>query len=162
MADEPRPDLKPDDRPRFFSTLNGWIAGLTGLVLAFAGLFTACDKLFRDEPAGTGAASNGMAAPAAATTASAARRITSYTTGDGGTLRRVEGMWVWTDKDGTTYRYQEEINDGVTTIAVLKQGGENGQDVYLRWPNAGGMALQSFDNQANWNQPIEVTPAAAN
>ena len=50
MADEPRPAPGPDDRPPFFKTVNGWIAGLTGLVLAVAGLFTACDKLFPDDP----------------------------------------------------------------------------------------------------------------
>jgi hypothetical protein len=160
MTDEPKLEPKPDDRPRFFSTLNGWVAGLTGLVLAFAGLFTAFDKLFPDKPSLTAASSNRPVDAPAAAVAPVDRPITSYTTDEGSTLRRIEGMWVWTDKDANTFRYKEESNDGVTTVAVLKEGGENGKDVYLRWPNAGGMALQSYDDQANWNQPVEIKPAA--
>ena len=160
MTDDPKPLSTLDDRPRVFSTVNGWIAGLTGLILALAALFTAWDKLFPDKPSPTAASSNrAVDAPAVAVTPGD-RPITSYTTGDGGTFRLIEGMWVWTDKDANTYRYKEKSNDGVTTVAVLENGSENGKDVYLRWPNAGGFALQSYDNQANWNQPVEIKPAA--
>jgi hypothetical protein len=34
---------------------------------------------------------------------------------------------------------------------------EDGKDVWIQWPVAGGEALQSFDGQENWNYPIKVT-----
>lgn len=99
-------------------------------------------------------------ADAAADEPAQASETYSVSGGDGGTLSKVDGMWVWTTDDNTPYRYTEVSNDGTTIIAVLKGGGEEGKDVYLRWPNAGGTALQSYDNQDTWVEPVNVTLAS--
>jgi hypothetical protein len=144
--------------------MTGVIGGATAVVVALGGLYTAYDKFRNKEPVEETAPADDTLTPAA--TASAPRDTPapaaqngrkSYTTSDGGTLEWVDGMWVWTDKDGTTYRYTEETNDGTTIVAKLPGGGEDGKDVWLRWPVAGGQALQSFDDQENWNNPVKVT-----
>jgi hypothetical protein len=149
-----------DDRPKFFKSMTAWVGGATALIVALGGLATAFGGLLGRDTAKTNSAQQAVNASDVAPE-STEEDPTSYTTGDGGTLRWVEGMWVWTDKDGTPYRYKEVSNDGVTTVAVLRGGGEDGKDVYLRWPNAGGQALQSFDDRENWNNPVEITEVPA-
>jgi hypothetical protein len=163
MAEE-QPEEGTDDRPKVFKNMTAWIGGATAVIVALGGLATAYRNFVGDNRARSQAAAATASAPAAqqddgasASTAPDEDR-SSYKTDDGGTLRWVEGMWVWTTKDGDKYRYKEVTNDGVTTVAVLKGGGENGNDVYLRWPNAGGQAFQSFDEQANWTEPVALTP----
>ena len=160
MADEPPKDAT-DERPKIFSNMTAWIGGATALVVALGGLAGAYRNLFPDvsPPAQTAPAPQEVSQPTAASTSDEAQAPTSYTTDDGGSLKVVDGMWLWTTKDGDKYRYKELSNDGTTTVAVLTGGGENGKDVYLRWPNAGGQAFQSFDDQATWTDPVDVTPA---
>ncbi|MEO8546773.1 MAG: hypothetical protein ABI422_00255 [Sphingomicrobium sp.] len=159
--DEQTPDGS--EPPKFFRNMNAWIGGATGLVIAVTGLYAAIQR-WPDKPAEAAAPaanvddSTADDAAAAEPAVPAENTRTAYTTEDGGTLRWIDGMWVWTTKDGDKYRYKEESNDTITTVAVLKGGGEKGQDVYLRWPNAGGQAFQSFDDQATWTDPVSVTP----
>ena len=160
MADEQQPETPADGTPKIFRSMTGVIGGLTALVVAVGGLFTAYDKFLRKEPAAE-TAPGGAAAPAASvaqdTPSPAPQKVRhSYTTGDGGKLEWVGGMWVWTDGEGNEYRYSEESNDGVTIFGKML---EDGQYVWLQWPVAGGQALQSFDNQDNWTKPIKVTVA---
>ncbi len=147
-----------DGTPKIFKSVTGVVGGLTALVVALGGLYTAYDK-FRAKPkppteelapAGDTTAATGSRSVAAP----AEQNCNSYTTGDGGTLKWVSGMWVWTDGDGNTYRYSEESNDGVTIVGKML---EDGKYVWLQWPVAGGQALQSFDDQVNWKDPIKVT-----
>jgi hypothetical protein len=163
MAEE-QPQDSADGTPKLFKSMTGVIAGLTALVVALGGLFTAYDKFIRKEPekVETAATATPAAAASMPQTAPPSREKVrkSYTTGDGGTLQWVSGMWVWTDGKDNTYRYTEESNDGVTIIAKLR---ENGENVWLQWPTEGGDALQSFDEQEHWEKPIKVTvkkPAA--
>jgi hypothetical protein len=160
MAD----DQSADNTPKIFKSMTGIIGGATALVVALGGLYTAYDKYLRKPPTEETAPADDAARPAAAASVpqagaapAAEKPRKSYTTADGGTLEWIDGMWVWTDKDGTPYRYKEESNDGTTIVARLPGGGEDGKDVWLRWPVAGGQAFQSFDNQDNWNNPIKVT-----
>lgn len=148
-----------DGGPKVFKNLTAWIGGATAVVVALGGLAGAYRNVFPHEPA-QAADTNGVqaAAPSAAGTEQDQGTITAYTTDDDGSVRLTDGMWVWTTKDGEKYRYKELSNDGTTTVAVLKGGGDKGQDVYLRWPNAGGQAFQSFDEQASWSDPVEFTP----
>jgi hypothetical protein len=147
-------------RPKIFKNVTAWIGGATAVVVALGGLAGAYRNVFPGGPAPVQADSNNQAsAPeSAAQPAEGQSPVSAYTAEDGGDLRLIDGMWVWTTKDGAKYRYKEVANDGTTTVAVLKGGGENGQDVYLRWPNAGGQAFQSFDEQANWSDPVSLTP----
>jgi len=165
MTDEQQQDST-DGTPKLFKNMSGWIGGLTALVVAAGGLFTAYDKFIRKEPAAEAAPVDDVAPAAEPSTSQDSPAPPqeevrkSYTTGDGGTLEWVNGMWVWIDGERNQYRYSEESNDGVTIVGKLL---EDGKYVWLQWPVAGGQALQSFDNQDNWTKPIKVTvnePAA--
>ena len=159
MAEE-QPKDAPNDRPKAFQSLTGWIGGVTALVVALGGLVAAYRNLLpASAPAPSSSAAQHDVNSESASLVAQAQEPASYTTDDGGAIQMVDGMWVWSTKDGDKYRYKELSNDGVTTVAVLKAGGENGADVYLRWPNAGGQAFQSFDDQATWTDPVELTPA---
>jgi hypothetical protein len=168
MTDE-QPEQSADNTPKIFKSMTGVIGGATAVVVALGGLYTAYDKFLSKRPVEETAPTD--AAPPAETASAPQDDLAaaggdvrnSYTTSDGGTLEWVDGMWVWTDKDGAPYRYKEESNDGTTIVAKLPRGGEQGEDVWLRWPIAGGQAFQSFDDQQNWNNPVKVTvndPAA--
>ena len=147
------------ERPKLFRNMTAWIGGATAVLVALGGLAGAYRNLFSDAAPQTKAATNAQGLSQPAPASQTARVPTSYTTDDGGTFRLVDGMWVWTTKEGDKYRYSQLSNDGVNSVAVLKGEGENGKDVYVRWPNAGGQALQSFDDQANWTAQVNFTPA---
>jgi hypothetical protein len=158
MADDDTNDTT-DGRPKVVKNLTAWIGGATALVVAVGGLAGAYRNIFPSEPAQTQATQNDATVPdkAAAPADQDQAAASAYTTDEGGNVHFIDGMWVWTTKDGDKYRYKEVSNDGTTTVAVLKGGGEKGQDVYLRWPNAGGQAFQSFDDQATWTEPVDFT-----
>jgi hypothetical protein len=162
MAEE-QPREATDDRPKIFKNMTAWIGGATAVIVALGGFLTAFGGLLRndsrhaDAKAETVQHTPSASDPDVGSQPSEEEVPASYKTGGGGTLKWVDGMWVWTDKDGT-FHYKEVSNDGTTTVAKLPGGGENGEDVWLRWPNAGGQAFQSFDDQKNWNEPVEVTP----
>jgi hypothetical protein len=144
MAEE-QPKEGTDDRPKIFKNMTAWIGGATAVIVALGGLATAYRSFMHDNRAQSQTGAESASAPAAQQDDGAAASSTatgedpaSYTTDDGGTLRWIEGMWIWTTKDDDKFRYKEVSNNGVTTVAILKGGGENGEDVYLRWPNAGG------------------------
>ncbi len=167
MADEPKPAPPSDDRPRFFRTLNGWIAGLTGVVLAFAGLFTACDKLFPDSPVKATTASNNAPAPTVATTAPKTDDSDpAKYTGEGGVTMDWDfddARWILTD-NGNKYYYDNITPPDDTEVL----GYDKTNDAYLRWPLKGGLAQESKDDKKNWSDYVvlnplaEVSPATAN
>jgi hypothetical protein len=157
MADDDTGEVA-DGRPKIFKNLTGWIGGATAVVVALGGLAGAFHNFFPGSSAQTQASPTETTKPdVAPSTDQEQATVTGYTTDDGGNIRLIDGMWVWTTKDGDKYRYKELSNDGTTTVAVLKEGGDKGQDVYLRWPNAGGQAFQSFDEQASWIDPVNLT-----
>lgn len=158
MPDDETNDAS-DGSPKLFKNLTAWIGGATAVVVALGGLAGAYRNIFPNHSAQAADASSQASSPdSAAQTEQEQSPVTAYTTDDGGTVRLTDGMWVWTTKDGDTFRYKEVSNDGTTIVALLEKGGENGEDVYLRWPNAGGQAFQSYDNQANWKDPVQFTP----
>ena len=169
MAEE-QPDETTDDQPKIFKSLTAWIGGVTGVIVALGGLASASGIFFSGRDSSQEEVRTKSGAPVvqdeqnaiseelnAATQSAQEEQPTSYKTDDGGTLSSVDGLWVWTTNDGEKYRYKELSNDSATTVAVLKGGGEDGADVYLRWPNAGGQAFQSFDEQATWTDPVKLT-----
>ena len=168
MAEE-QPDETTDDQPKIFKNVRAWIGGVTGVIVALGGLASAFG-IFAGHNFQQAEVRTEDGAPFVqekrdaisgdlnvATQSPQEKQPASYKTEDGGTFNLVDGLWVWTTKDGEKYRYKETSNDSVTTVAVLKGGGEDGADVYLRWPNAGGQAFQSFDEQATWRDPVRLT-----
>ena len=148
------------DEPKAVRRMTAWIGGATAVVIALGGLAGAFQNFhpFGSSPAPT--ATDVPAATAAEPSAAAAAdtQPPAYTTGDGGTVKKVDGLWLWTTAAGDHFRYKPVSDDGTTTVALLPGGGEGGKDVYLRWPNAGGQALQSYDDQATWIEPVEFKP----
>lgn len=126
--------------------VTAWIGGITALVVALGGLATAVREFTKDDAA------------AQTTNADAKSRPTSFTVGDGGTFRKIDGLWVWTNTDGV-WRYTELENDGNFTVGVCRDCGTEKQDIYVKWPNAGGQALQSYDDQVNWTDGVYFTAA---
>lgn len=161
MADE-QPEESEDGPPKIFKSMTGVIGGATAVVVALGGLYTAYDKFISKHkqpteeaaPADDQVGDTDASAPQPAADSSQQKARNSYTTGDGGTLEWASGMWVWTDGDGNTYRYSEESNDGVTIVGKML---EDGKYIWLQFPVAGGQALQSYDDQSNWKDPIKVT-----
>ena len=139
--------------------VTAWIGGVTALVVALGGLATATKEIWGGDK---DAKANTVQQASDSTTKSKApaSRPTSYqiTGGDGGTLDRVNGTWVWIDAKGTPYKYEQQSDDGTTTVAVLRGYGDDGGDIWLRWPNAGGEGLQSWDQGESWKYPIHVAP----
>lgn len=164
MAEDPQAAAaqRSDESPKLFKNMNGVIAGVTGLVVALGGLATAYKQFF-DKPAERQAAVTESQAPADRAAPAAGEEEPAedpgfYDTDADGTLRFIDGLWVETAKDGTKYRYEEISNDGTMTVAIDRGGGEEGEDVYLRWPNQGGQAQKSWDRQANWSDAFNVYP----
>ena len=172
MDQEPQDAPPPADdvgKPKFFQNINGVIAGITGLVIALGGLAATWDRMFKpkeeqQEIVAGAEQSNAEAAPEA-TEAEAADEEAgtpsayTYNADNGGTLKWANGLWIEADANGNVLgRYDPTDDDGVNTTAKLPGGGENGEDVYLRWPNAGGQAQKSEDRQAHWEDAYWLTP----
>ena len=121
MADDDTSEAT-DGRPKIFKNLTAWIGGATAVVVALGGLAGAYHNIFPGGSAQTQAnTAETTPSDAASPTADAQTAVTGYTTDDGGNIRLIDGMWVWTTKDGDKYRYKELSNDGTTTVAVLKE-----------------------------------------
>lgn len=174
MAEQPQeqPQEPPQEQPgegsggggpKIFNKLNTMIAGVTGLVIAMGGLAATWDKMFGGKPAEEQAATAQPETLADATPAAeeqaveepAAEDPSYYDIDEGGTLRWIDGLWVEKTGNGT-FRYEQVSNDGYKTVAVDRGGGENGEDVWLRWDTAGGQAQKSFDRQATWEDVFNV------
>lgn len=140
--------------------LTTWVGGMTAFVVALGGLVTAVNQFWKDDtPARESKVETTDAKQAAMTPGEPAKsRPTSYTLSDGGTFKRIDGLWVWQNAEGI-WRYSEIDNDGTTTVAVSKGTGAEGQDIYVRWPNAGGQGFQSYDEQENWRDGVFFTAA---
>ncbi len=155
-----QPNEAAGGRPKFLSTTTGLIGGLTALVVAVGGLATATKDMWSGDKDSKAEIVERDSSESAAKSKPTAARPTSYqiTGGEGGTLDRVNGTWVWIDAMGSPYRYEQQSDDGTTTIAVLSGYGDNGGDIWLRWPNAGGEGLQSWDEGESWKYPIHLAP----
>src|SRR5437773_3203345 len=87
-----QPNEDGDSRPKFFKSINGWIAGATGLVIALGGLATAYRELVPKEPGAQPVANTQTAASNEATAAQPAAATQAnedpwgYTTDQGGAL----------------------------------------------------------------------------
>ena len=160
-----QPNEGAEQRPGFFKSANGLIAGLTGLLIAFGGLITAYRE-FIQKPHKEAAAANSTDQQASDTQAADTQTADTqaneepwgYTTDAGGTLRFKGGLWIETDAEGTETRYSPESVENGFTYASDSGAGPNGEDVFLRWPTAGGQVEKSVDRQVTWNDVYVVTP----
>jgi len=155
-------DEQPNDgqggKPGIFNNMTAWVGGATALVVALGGLATATGNLWPKKESVETATSNPASTTTTTDAGAANEEPTYYKVDDGSTLRWVQGMWVWTDKAGNKYRYADKGADGANSIAVLQAGGADGEDVWLRWPTAGGgQASESHDNQETWTDVGEIT-----
>ena len=151
MAEERSGDAA--EAPPFFRRISGWVAGLTGVVLALAGLRAAYQQLSPAAPVEQVANADGAAdASAPSPVEPAAARPISYT-GVDLSLEWKNGMWVETSADEVS-RYEQLSRDEKSTHAVDRARG-----LYLRWPNKGGMVEKSATNDDPWSDyySIEVT-----
>jgi hypothetical protein len=159
--DPAEPPAEPsDERPKIFKNINGWIAGVTGAVIALGGLATAVKQFMPDKPA-TEQQAVSTAAPADAGQAQAAADVPVKTDedlpmlyeGDGVKLAFAGDKWVLTDADGT-YDYEEmQSPDEDRLLAYSKP-----YDSYLRWPIKGGWAEESTDDKQSWKRYAELYP----
>ncbi len=166
MEKQPKEDA--EQRPGFFKSANGVIAGLTGLVVAVGGLVTAYREFIqkpRMEAAANAESANaeqGAETEADTSTADAQSAEDedpwSYTINTGGSLRFQGGIWIETDAEGNEARYWQESVENGFTYASNNGAGPKGEDVFLRWQTAGGQAEKSFDRQKTWNDVYKVTP----
>lgn len=157
MDEQPKDDE--GRRPGIMNNMTAWVGGATALVVALGGLATATGNLWPKKERVEAATSNPVSTTTDTTDGDAGNEEpTSYTVDDGSTLRWVQGMWVWTDADGNKYRYTDQGADGANSVAVFKGGGASGEDLWLRWPTAGGgQVSESSDNQESWKDLGEIT-----
>lgn len=167
------PQQDSGERPQVFGNVNGWIAGVTGLVVALGGLFTAYDRMWGDQPAEPQAvaatappASEPRAEPAAAVPAAAAEmpaRPKIYTgelfadgSFEGGamSLRHDGENWILTADQ--RYVYEQLAASNSEQIRAYNRD----YDSYLRWPASGGEVEEKIGT-AGWNSYARVAASEA-
>ncbi|MEO8176952.1 MAG: hypothetical protein ABI626_09885 [Sphingomicrobium sp.] len=145
--------------PKFFRSINGWIAGITGVVIALAGLYSAVQRFWPSTPVqavaqtppaddSAGAADDDQAAADDGAAAEDQLPL-SYKAVDA-TFEKSGGMWVYASGDEVN-RYQQVSRDDGTTIVFDPMS-----KVYARWPKGGGMVEESDDNQAHWKDSFDI------
>jgi hypothetical protein len=168
MTDEPQ-EGGGEGRPKGLTNkLTAWVGGLTGLVVALAGLKAAYNELSLSKPPAP-AADVQQNAPTTQTddatndttndtntaeTAAPAALPTSYS-GEGVKMEWVNREWVVTDKDGEwKYDQQGDRGDGMTYARTYDGKYE------LRWKNDGGDVELSDDAEHTyWRHYYSVKPA---
>ena len=157
MDEQQPPKQDADGSPKFFKNINGWIAGVTGLVIALAGLATAYKQLFPQEKAeaATAAAPAKAAQPAAATSAATAPDAGAPTVyeGDGVKLEWTGDEWLLTGKDGE-YHYEDMYSPDETRVLAF----DKTNSAYLRWPIKGGMSEEGSADKQSWKNYLNLDP----
>jgi len=149
-----------DGRPKIFKNINGWIAGVTGAVIALGGLATAVKQFMPDKPAAeqaeaitTEAAEAGQAQAAADVPVEPAADLPLVYEGDDVKLEFAGDKWVLTDADGR-YDYEELLSPDEDRLLAYSKP----YDSYLRWPVKGGWAEESTDDKQTWKRYAEMYP----
>lgn len=150
-----------DERPKIFKNINGWIAGVTGAVIALGGLATAVKQFMPDkkpatEQAASTAAPAESAAPAAAADTSAEEPDQGdplVYEGDGVKLEWTDEEWLLTGKDGE-YHYEDMYSPDDSKVL----GYDKANNAYLRWPIKGGMSEEGSADKRTWTNYVELYP----
>ena len=171
MDEEPQDSA--DERPKIFKNINAWLGGITGVVLALAGLRLAWQQLMPAAPVKPAAEMQGeapptdagqAAKPAAAADAQALRP--SLYKGDlyadgaytGGSIRleHVGERWVLTAGD-VRYDYDEMASQDKSKIAAVSTEYAS----WLRWPIQGGEVEESTSSKKDaWETYARVEPSS--
>ena len=153
--DSPTPEA--DAGPPIFKNINGVIAGITGLVIAVGGLFTAYSAIWGDKKAEQPAVETAKAAEPVAAAALPAKEeedLPTYYEGDDATLEFTDNQWVLKTSEGN-YEYKEMLSPVEDRVLAY----DKANDEYLRWPVKGGMSETSKD-EVNWTNWINLDPTA--
>jgi hypothetical protein len=150
-----------DERPKIFKNINGWIAGVTGAVIALGGLATAVKQFMPDKKPATEQVANTatpakIPAPAAAADTSAEEPDQGdplVYEGDGVKLEWTDEEWLLTGKDGT-YHYEDMYSPDDSKVL----GYDKANNAYLRWPIKGGMSEEGSADKQTWTNYIEIFP----
>lgn len=149
-----------DEHPKVFKNINGWIAGVTGAVIALGGLATAVKQFMPDKPAAEQAASaaapteEGQPQAAADVPAEPAADLPLLYEGEDVKLEFAGEKWVLTDADGS-YDYEELLSPDEDRLLAYSKP----YDSYLRWPVKGGWAEESTDDKETWKRYAELYPS---
>jgi hypothetical protein len=157
MEDQPQepPTQEADGRPAIFKNINGVIAGVTGLVIAVGGLFSAYSAIRGDkkeEQPAVEAPATAAEPVAAAALPAKDEDLPTYYEGDDATLEFADNRWVLTTSEGT-YEYKEMFSPVEDRVLAY----DKTNDEYLRWPVKGGMSEMSKD-EATWTNWITLDP----
>jgi len=153
-----------DERPKIFKNVNGWIAGVTGAVIALGGLATAVKQFMPDKPATEEAASTSPAEadrPTIETERAARAEAPSQSverpkiyTGELYADGKFEGGAMSLKHDGENWiltadqRYVYEPLASANKDQVRAYNADYAS--YLRWPADGGEVEESLNNKASW------------
>jgi len=151
-----------DQAPPVLNNLKGWIAGLTGLVVAVAGLLGAYRQI---APAGKAEVATSASAPAAEPAAGLAAASGAAATseedlpllyeGEDARMEFVDDKWVLTTTEAT-YEYEDMYSKYDGSVLAF----DKSNNAYLRWPIKGGMAEESTDEKQTWVSYVELDPVA--
>jgi|GEM_PF-7000930 len=155
-----QPDRGAQDAPPVLNNLKGWVVGLTGLVVAMAGLLGAYRQIVpasSAEPAAAAAAPSETGKPLAAADAAAAadEDLPLLYEGENAKLEFVDDKWVLTTSEGT-YDYEDMYSKYEGSVLAF----DKLNNAYLRWPIKGGMGEDSTDEKQSWNSYVELYPVA--
>jgi hypothetical protein len=157
MADE-KPGVSDEGSPKIFKSINGWIAGLTGTVIALGGL-TAAYREFFDKPSeaaveATAPTGNETeeAVPVDETAEAEAPALPEKYESGSLTLEWDGTDWVETSPEGKVTRFRQRSRDDEETYAV-----DPANDMVIRWRNAGGELQQSTDGEVSWSERYSVS-----
>lgn len=156
MDEQPNGDG--ENPPPIFTNIKAWIAGVTGVVIALAGLLGAYKQLMPEkqaEPATNVAAPAESSEPVTAADLSkkAEEDLPLLYEGDGAKLEFVDDQWVMTTAEGE-FEYKEMYSPDETRVVAF----DKLNNAYLRWPIKGGMAEESTDGEESWKSWIKLYP----
>lgn len=156
-ADEPRP--APDAEaapPKFMKTIQGWLIGLSGIVVTVVGLRAAVLQLMPDkDPPATEVAqvaaepvtTEEESSPETATDAAAEEPLPLNYEIPGGTLAFNGHAWIESNAEGSsTFKEVSRGTDGMTVAF------DEDRNMYLRWPDQGGKVEWSLPDPLDWTE----------
>jgi hypothetical protein len=145
---------KAQEHPRVLTTITNWLGGITAVILALVGLRAAYTQLFPLTQTGnTTAQSNTTAEPTTAPVTKAETLPLRYSKPNG-VLEWRQGFWVETDtKSGFEAAFKQVSRKDGTTTAY-----DESRDLYLRWPNEGGLVQWTKSNPMVWTNLYMAEP----
>ena len=154
------PQQETGQPPAFLTGAKTWVAAVSAVVIALAGLKTAWSQLFPADPAPAVQAAAAMpeAAPrpaAAAASAEEEEGDPELYTGDRLRMEWTGKKWQLSSPDGV-FLYDEMLS----TEGSWVLGFDKSNDEYIRWPIEGGTMEYSKDDRQSWVTYGEVLPAA--